>query len=204
VPGGGLKQDGSLPDWTRSRLDRVLKIGASTNWIGLLSGGTVHKPPPLDPAGYPLFESRQAAAYLSARGINPARLLTEICSYDTIGNAYYSRLLFAEPFGFKKLHIVTSAFHLPRTEAIFKWIYSLTPVRLDYSLTFESVPDTGLAPDDLQARRLRESHSLEKLQGKIKSITSLNVFHNWLYSEHNAYSTDQKRERLSENELGSY
>jgi hypothetical protein len=204
IPGGGLKPDGSLPAWTSTRLNYVLERADETTWIGLLSGGTVHKPPPLGPDGYPLFESRQAAAYLISKGIEHVKLLTEIASYDTIGNAYYSRLLFAEPFSLTRLHIVTSAFHLPRTMAIFQWVYSLTPFKKEHELSFADVPDEGLGLEALQARREREKISLDKLLPKIKSIQSLEGFNRWLYSEHDAYSPSPDKERLSENELESY
>jgi len=204
IPGGGLKPDGSLPAWTTARLNFVLDLAAETTWIGLLSGGTVHKPPPLDPDGYPLLESRQAAAYLISQGIEPSKLLTEIASYDTIGNAYFSRMLFAEPFSLTHLLVVTSAFHLERTTAIFQWIYSLTPVEREYVLSFADVPDQGLSPETLQARREREKLSLNKLLPKIKSIRSLDGFNRWLYNEHAAYSSLPIKEQLTENELKSY
>jgi len=204
VPGGGLKPDGSLPAWTTARLNYVLDRADETTWIGLLSGGTVHKPPPLNADGFPLFESRQAAAYLISQGTDPCKLLTEITSYDTIGNAYFSRMLFAEPFSLTRLHVVTSDFHLTRTTAIFQWIYSLTPVEREYTLSFADVPDQGLGPETLQARREREKLSLNKLLPKIKSIRSLDGFNRWLYSEHDAYSPFSNKERLTENELKSY
>jgi len=118
IPGGGLLEDGSLPPWTLARVDRALALKDHCHWIAFLSGGTVHKPPTLNHKGYPVFESRQAASYLVEAGLDPNRLLTEICSYDTIGNAYFSRLLFSDPLHFKKLHVITSAFHFPRTKAI--------------------------------------------------------------------------------------
>ncbi|MEJ2448684.1 MAG: YdcF family protein [Anaerolineales bacterium] len=204
IPGGGLKPDGSLPAWTTARLNYVLDHAEETTWIGLLSGGTVHKPPPLNSDGFPLFESRQAAAYLISQGIEPSKLLTEIASYDTIGNAYFSRMLFADPFSLTRLQVVTSAFHLPRTKAIFNWIYSLTPAEREYELSFAEVPNQGLGSEALQARREREKLSLNKLLPKIKSTRSLDGFNRWLYSEHAAYSPILNKEQLTENELKSY
>ena len=160
IPGGGLLPNGSLPAWTIARLDLALTMKKQSRWIGLLSGGTVHKPPPIDIRGFPIFESRQAAAYLIQAGLNPEMIFTEICSYDTIGNAYFSRLLLAEPLQFINILIITSAFHMPRTRAIFEWIYNLPPHPVDYQLSFESVPDQGLSPRALAARTNRENNSL--------------------------------------------
>ncbi len=204
IPGGGLLEDGSLPPWTITRLERALSLKNESRWYCLLSGGTVHKPPPLTSEGFPIFESRQAAEYIVNAGIDPARVLAETCSYDTIGNAYFSRLLFTGPLELSRLHIITSDFHLPRTAAIFRWIYSLAPLECGYQLTFEGIPAQGLSPEAFQARQRREERSLSELQPKIQTISTLEVFHHWLYSEHEAYTVNQQREHLSDKELESY
>lgn len=204
IPGGGLLPDGTLPPWTVSRLNRALELADKTAWIGLLSGGTVHKPPPLNREGFPLHESRQAAAFLTRSGIKSAKLLTEISSYDTIGNAYFSRLLFAEPFALERLLVITSAFHMPRTEAIFRWVYSLAPVPVNFQLSFESVSDLGLSGQALTARQSREAESLRKVQEKFRDITTLELIHHWLYTKHAAYAVNQEIETISKDELRTY
>jgi len=204
VPGGGLLNDGSLPPWTTARLEHALKYKDQCRWFILLSGGTVHKPPPLSESGFPIFESRQAAEYLISAGLDPKQILTEICSYDTIGNAYFSRLLFTEPLQLEKLLIVTSNFHMPRTRKIFEWIFQLQPSLLEYQLVFESTPDNGLSQQALAARVQREKNSLANLKSKILEIRSLDDFHIWLYSEHAAYTPNKPHKPISENELESY
>ena len=204
IPGGGLLEDGSLPEWTISRLEKALALHDHTDWLITLSGGTVHKPPPLDKNGYPVFESRKAAAFLASEGVNPDRILSEISSYDTIGNAYFSRMLFAEPLSLARCLIVTSKFHMPRTEAISRWVYSLAPTRLGYTLSFLSTPDEGLTSQALEARQSREKSSLKKLRLHIKSIGTLDLFQRWLYTEHGAYALQLPKERLTESELESY
>jgi hypothetical protein len=204
VPGGGLLADGTLPPWTVARLERAFSLKSQSSWFGLLSGGTVHKPPPLDEDGYPFYESRQAAVFLEKIGIPHNRLLTEISSYDTIGNAYFSRLLIAAPFGLERLHVITSHFHLARTRAIFQWVFSLAPKNFNFLVSFEAAPDEGLAPEVLKARQEREQHSLEKLQPKLRALTTLNEFQHWLYTEHNAYAVGHSNETLSADELNSY
>lgn len=196
--------DGSLPPWTQSRLDRALELQDQTRWIACLSGGTVHKPPPLNTAGYPVYESRAAADYLINNGLNPENVLTEICSYDTIGNAYFSRLLFAEPFKLSKLLVLTSDFHMPRTRVIFDWIYSLTPLPVQFQVSFENLPDQGLSPSALKARQIREKKSLDQVQITRNRITTLSACFSWLYTEHAAYAPGQLPEILTGDELTSY
>ena len=204
IPGGGLLLDGSLPPWTQSRVDRALELQDQTRWIACLSGGTVHKPPPVNDAGYPIYESRAAAEYLISNGLNPEKVLTEICSYDTIGNAYFSRLLFAEPFKFSNLLVLSSDFHTPRTQAIFEWIYSLTPLPVQFHLSFESLPDQGLSPSALKARQNREKKSLAQVLITSNRITTLSACFAWLYTEHGAYTPGQLAEILTGDELTSY
>ena len=204
IPGGGLLGDGSLPEWTRARLEKALAIHQHAELIITLSGGTVHKPPPIDGEGYPVFESRKAAEFLIESGIHPRRILTETSSYDTIGNAYFARVLFSDPMTLIRCHIITSDFHLPRTETIFRWVYSLAPARMEYKLSFEGSSDTGLSPSVLKARQTREKKSLENLGQKIQDIRSLAAFQCWLYTEHAAYAVSGLKEHLTEDELDSY
>lgn len=204
IPGGGLQTDGSLPPWTLARLERAQALISQTRWIVFLSGGTVHKPPPLNENGFPIFESRTAADYLVQQGVDPAQLLTEISSYDTIGNAYFSRLLFAEPTKMQHLLVITSEFHLPRTQAAFEWIYGLTPLTTDHQLIFESVPNRGLSPKTLKARISREQNNLEKLRETQLDITTLDAFQTWFYSQHAAYAVTSQPDKVSGDVLESY
>lgn len=204
IPGGGLLPDGTLPTWTIARLNRAIEISKQTHWIAFLSGGTVHKPPPLTKEGYPIFESRTAAVYLIQKGVDPDILLTEISSYDTIGNAYFSRLLFSDPGNFQKILVISSDFHMARVMAAFGWIYSLKPKKTDYQLQFEAVPDIGLSPQILKDRVDREAKSLDSLQKKKNTIDTLVDFQKWFYLDHAAYSVQSQPEKVSGDALESY
>ena len=80
-----------------------------------LSRGTPHRAPPRTRAGQPLSEAAAGAAYLVRGGAPAADVLLEELSLDTLGNALFARLLHAEPRNWRRLHIVTSSFHMPRT-----------------------------------------------------------------------------------------
>ncbi len=137
IPGGGVKNNGELPPWVKARLDHAIKI-RDTEYIITLSAGTVYKCPPRDENGFPIFESVAAAQYLINHVVNPDAILTETSSYDTVGNAYFSRVIHVEPGGFKRLRVITSNFHMPRTKAIFQWMYSLNSQAGEYQLTFDA------------------------------------------------------------------
>jgi hypothetical protein len=197
VPGGGVQPDGSVAPWVRNRLDRALELSGGAP-ILCLSAGTVHKPLPLDARGRPLFEAAAGARYLLERGFDPALILTEAASWDTLGNAYFARVIHAEVCGWRRLLIVNSAFHMPRTEAIFRWVFALPP-HTGYHLEFETVADVGMPPADLEFRRAREEASLNRvrlLEPRIRTIAGL---HRFLFTEHDAYSAqglNQSGERV--------
>lgn len=69
--------------------------------IVLLGAGTPHKPPVLDDGGWVVHESTAYAAYLMRRGVPAAHLLKEACSYDTVGNGYFSLMIHALPAGWR-------------------------------------------------------------------------------------------------------
>ena len=148
IPGGGVKDTGEIPPWVKARLDRALEI-SDAEYIITLSAGTVHRPPPLDQNGFPIFESIAGGRYLINHGINPKTVLAETCSYDTVGNAYFSRVIHVEPRELRKLLIITSEFHMSRTKAIFQKMYSLDDPDGKYHLTCEAVPNVGVSPNGL-------------------------------------------------------
>jgi hypothetical protein len=91
----------------------------------------------------------------------------------------------------RRLHVITSAFHLPRTEAIFTWIFQLSPPPQPYHLTFEAVPDVGLGSAALAARQQKEQTGLAQVLALRSRLTTLPAFHRWLYAEHAAYAIGQ-------------
>lgn len=187
VPGGGVRDGGKLPEWVEKRLDKAREVAGGA-YIITLTAGTTHKAPPLDEEGRPLLESVCGARYLVRSDYPPELILAETASYDTIGNAYFARTIHTDPAGFRKLLIVNSEFHMPRTEIIFRWIFGLTPVDGAYELTFLPVPDAGIEPNALIARKQKEQvaiSDLRRLTGRYRTLAS---FHKWLFTEHSAYA----------------
>ena len=186
VLGGGVRAGGELPLQVVKRFDRAIEVAGDVAPIVCLSAATVHRPPPLNEEGYPWLESVAGAAHLMARGFPSDRIQVEATSYDTIGNAYFTKLLHVDPAGWRRLAVITSEFHMPRTRAIFEWVFGLTPGR--YELQFEATPDEGLEPYLFERRRIKEAAALNDLQQKIARIRDLATLHRWMYTEHNAYT----------------
>jgi hypothetical protein len=185
VLGGGLRKNGELPEHAKRRLDLALQRQSGEPLVAL-SAATAHFPAVLDGDGRPLFESTAGARYLIERGIDPRRVFCESTAYDTIGNGYFSRVQIVEPMGWRRLLVITSEFHVARTESIFRWIYSLdAPGR--FTLEFAASSNDGLSDAALSARRLHEEASLSVVEELRKRLTSLRAVAGWLFTEHGQY-----------------
>jgi uncharacterized SAM-binding protein YcdF (DUF218 family) len=185
IPGGGLTDSGELPRYVIARLDRALTHSAE--YFIALSAGTPHRPQNLDAHGYPIYEAMRAAHYLRDHGIPERQILTETFSYDTIGNAFFTRLVHTEPRGLRKLHTVNSQFHMQRTEAIFRWVFGLSP-STGYELSFETVDNAGVSHAALDFREAKERAGLEQVRLLSQNISTLSQLHQWMYTEHGAYA----------------
>jgi hypothetical protein len=205
VPGGGVRSDGDLPIWVKLRLDKALEIGTGVPII-TLSAGTIHKAPPLQPNGWPVTDAVAMAQYLERREYPSSLIWPEAASHDTIGNAYFARLIHVQPAGLRKLLIITSEFHMPRTETIFRWIFSLDQPCPAYSLEFCETPNLGMSQEILEARLRKEKLRIESLQAIVPRHTTMASVHQWLFTEHSAYAiaTLHLREVARDKLLDSY
>lgn len=186
ILGGGVREGGILPPWAAARFDRALELHGGEPLV-CLSAATTHRPPPLED-GFPISESLAGARYLMSKGV-PARLIRiENMSLETIGNAYLSKLLHVDPAGWRRLLVVTSAFHMPRSRAIFEWVYGMEPNR--YELEFAFAPDSGISPEGLRFRREREARSLESLRRVQTQICTPAQLHEWFFLDHHAYNAE--------------
>lgn len=187
---GGLNEEGENHDWVKRRLDAALDLyQQKKRKIICLGGGTYHKPPALNEYGYVIHESSACIKYLLEKGVQVEDLMREWSSYDTIANSFFSLLNFTIPMNLRNILVITSDFHMPRTRAIFEWIYSLqsdtfTEVQIEYL----EVTSDGLDSEIINIRKLREEKSLLDLQEKISKIKTLESFHTWFFNQHKAYN----------------
>jgi hypothetical protein len=82
-------------------------------------------------------------------------------SYDPIGNAYFSLVIHVPPRRFERLLVVTSEFHIRRTDTLFRWIYGLAG---SFLLHFEATSNDGIDvrrnKDDATLRTLPDLSSI--------------------------------------------
>lgn len=201
---GGLEKDGTPHPWVIRRLDKTLKFYTGRELVILTGGGTPHKPPILDGDGFPMYECDASAKYLLNRGVSKSKILLDRFSMDTIGNAYFTRFLFAEPMRLRNIVVVTSALHMPRTEKAFGWVYGLTPSDLKYNLKFVEAPDDGLDRNIVHIKTVREKKNLRKLAPLTKKIKTMSAMHRFIFFEHGAYAYGKKQKKLRGRIVSTY
>jgi hypothetical protein len=186
ILGGGVRAGGELPPWAAARFDLALERQSGEPLV-CLSAATTHRPPPLED-GFPIAESAAGARYLMSRGIEPAQIRVENASFDTIGNAYLSKLIHVDPPGWRRLLVITSEFHMPRSREIFEWVYGFEAGR--YALTFAASPNRGLSEEALRSREDKEARGLAGVRRQRERIRGLRDLHEWFFTEHRAYSAE--------------
>jgi uncharacterized SAM-binding protein YcdF (DUF218 family) len=144
-------ESSGVPNYTEAverllRTFELLREGHARNV--LISGGSI------DPRVREAVEARVLARQLAAWGIEPSRIVVEDRSRNTRENALASAALVRQR-SWKKLLLVTSAYHLPRAEGCFRAV----------GLTFDSLPvdfrarDPERFPASLQPRAENLSRS---------------------------------------------
>ena len=193
VLGGSFIDKNTLPKWSEARLNAAIKMDGMCKFFILLSRGTTHKPPALDKNGYTVDESTIMANYLIKAGIPPEKIIKETWSLDTIGNAYAALVHHAIPRNMRKLLVITSNFHMPRSKAIFQKVFSLFPMDL-FDLNF-------LETDSSLEISSKEIKSLETWIERSKNIHTLCDLHDFIFLNHNAYNVleDEKETVTKDN-----
>ena len=74
---------------------------------------------------------------------------------------------------------------MKRTKAIFDWVYSLDD---EYNISYHNVSDLELDENIINARKIREANSVKNVLKLKETINTMQKFHQWLYTEHNAYN----------------
>ncbi|DBA72362.1 TPA: hypothetical protein ACH3X2_010515 [Trebouxia sp. C0005] len=196
VLGGGLTAQGGIPRWGQRRLDMALQIYRQPGGpcpILCLGGGTPHKPAVLSDNGHVVHEGSAYAAYLLEQGVPAKHVLKEVSSYDTVGNAYFSLVIHALPADWRKLAVVTSDFHMPRSQAIFHHCSHLAALWKGqkgwFAMSFHAASDEGVfAEDVLEARKQREEESRQTWFMNVHKLRTLADLHSFIHREHTCYS----------------
>ena len=167
------------------------KAAAKKPKILTLSAGTAHVPQLLDARGSVVFEATASAAVIINEGVSPEDVFVETTSFDTIGNAFYSRNDHCSLAGWRRLLVITSEFHLARTKAIFDWVYGAAGAEPSgaYELSYLGTADTGLTPAEVTARKAREDVSTRNVvSSHAPGHQKLSTVREFLTTRHDLYS----------------
>lgn len=186
VLGGGLENNGCLPAHVRERVHFVLENMKDGDAVILSALFSLNIPPIFGESSFPMSEALEMKKYFLAQqsGVE-CKLYLENASFDTIGAAFFLRNIFGFLLKNKKMIIVTSDFHVTRTEAIFRKVWQLKPQIIGADFEF-----IGLRTDfvKFRTRYTKEAQSVEKFAKTTANLKSMNQFSEWFYSEHDNYS----------------
>ncbi len=176
ILGGGVGENGEILSSTKERLDELLKNKIFYGLPVILSGrrGFMMDYIP------PITEARAMKKYLQAAGWR-SKIFIEEKSLDTIGNAYFSKQI-ADKFGWRKILIITSDYHIKRSRWIFKKIFGA-----GYKLKFLPTPS-----GKFQERQEKEKRTLvltKKIFGKMNP-------ENFSLADHPFYSKTAKAKEI--------
>jgi uncharacterized SAM-binding protein YcdF (DUF218 family) len=108
VLGGGSYNTGILKEDSMKRLLTALTLHKKTHLPIILSGGAENLP-----------DAEIMKSLLLDFGVDKRDILTEVKSRDTLENALYVKNL-CDQKNYKKLILITSAYHMPRAVELFK------------------------------------------------------------------------------------
>jgi hypothetical protein len=202
VLGGGLREDGKLPDYVLSRINLLADLSHMDDLIITSSSFSLNVPPKMDNNGFTLFESTEMAKELSKRGFQ--NVVTENWSHDTIGSAIFCRMLI-ESLGFSKSHIkvITSDFHFDRASSIFKWAFNeLEPSYKPIEILDAKSPN--LPKEDIIKRSKKEKLSDKSFNRNFKMINEFHMAVKKLLTNHDNYNINHTSKSRNVSDISLY
>ncbi len=117
--GGGIQENGELPQMVISRCKAVLShpdISERTLVI-CSSSFTLNCPPKLTSRGFPRSEASAIYSWLKKNGFR-GPMICEQQSHDTVGSIFFILSLYASSLGVNRVEFITSEFHARRVKEI--------------------------------------------------------------------------------------
>lgn len=160
VIGAGITKYGELTQIGRSRVEKAVSSYKSNISSRILfSGRHSHRLNFIPPR----TEAQAMREYALNLGVKPEHAYIEETSMDTLGNAYFSKQFFLR-YNWKNILIVTSNFHLARTQYLFRKVYGR-------EFNFEIVPSlTFLPPEDLLRHMDLEAQTIDSFKSQLDQI----------------------------------
>lgn len=113
-----MDADGILNDESARRAAKAADLFTQTGATALVTCGWAYRPD-----SDIVIADAFAAHLIRHHGIDPASIVVEPHSRDTVGDAYFTKANLALPRRWRRLLVVTSDYHAARTGEIFDFIY---------------------------------------------------------------------------------
>ncbi|MFP4119019.1 MAG: YdcF family protein [Candidatus Woesearchaeota archaeon] len=149
VLGGGITEDHELNTHTKERYDKAVELQEHYDSIVCSTDKSYRK---LDEFR-DTTEARIGKNYLLKRGVPEEKILLEEKSRDTFSNAYFCRKEIVDPLEAKELTVLTSEFHMPKTQYVFKLVFPEN----HYDIGFIASANGTVDRKQLQSRKISES-----------------------------------------------
>lgn len=161
VLGDALQADGTLSAFGRDRVARGVELLAAGEAPRLILSG---RGPGRGPGRLLPVEAQAMRARALALGAPAEALVLEDESDSTLQNAWFTKVRLLEPRGWRRLLLVTSAWHLERALETFRRVLGAA-----YQVEPASVPD-GLEGEALAQRREREAWFRAELGAQLQGM----------------------------------
>ena len=190
VLAGGLQENGDPHLFVINRLDKAIEVyntSPDNTIILVLGGGTYHKPPYLNSSKFIIHESTSCTLYLYSKGIKSNTIFREWSSYDTIANGFFAFTNYINYLNLKKMHVITSDFHMPRSKIIFNFFNNL--FNKNHKILYLETPSClDITTTAIRNKREQES-KINFIENIVNKIKTPDEFIYWFYTEHKAYAS---------------
>lgn len=161
VLGSLVFPDGSLLDMVKYRVEHGVELFEQDITPYLIFSGHSFFGLPYTPLK---TEAEAMRDYAVSLGVPDEAILLEEKARNTMGNAYFTKKNVLEPRGWKNIAVVTSDFHVPKTQYLFQKI--LGP---EYTVDVRRVAENGLPESILE----KVIHHEEKNFAMMKTLLGL-------------------------------
>ncbi len=106
VLGAGITRKGNLSKVAKSRIDKAIELYRNSAILRIVVTGK--------------NEATAMKDYAARKGVSKTDILVDDDSFDTIGNAFFTKKNFLLPNKWSRMIVVTSIFHVARARFIFR------------------------------------------------------------------------------------
>ena len=183
-----MDKEGNLNDETISRINLAYKLFLCNKSSYLITCGWDYR---IDSS---LFIGNVMKEFALKLGVPDKKIISEINSRDTVGDAFFTKHNIIKKRGWKNLLVVTSNYHVDRTLKIFKFIYGV-----DYNFKV-----FGAKGFDSYKKLITEKKSIKSFKETFKNINEgddINIFKNLIHKHPYYNGLNYPKIEFSFNEL---